>query len=173
MTTIEPVDFDWLVLLINGYAPQAQKAAGGDAVPVERVSEGQPSFAAGVTEDDKRQLAEDLWSVFAGPSPTHQVVAFSDLFAGIAASPHVGTDGRLAWRTARTSPSDLLAASCIVGLFGAITTYGWARLGTCAGCDCGDVYVDRAGRGRPRRFCSATCLNRAKVRAFRSRQASS
>lgn len=47
--------------------------------------------------------------------------------------------------------------------------HGWRRLGLCAGDDCQDVYLDEAGRGT-RRYCSATCLNRARVRAFRSRR---
>jgi hypothetical protein len=42
--------------------------------------------------------------------------------------------------------------------------YGWSRLGICAGDDCLDGYLDEAGR-RTRRYCSVTCLSRARVRA--------
>lgn len=173
MVTIESVSIDWLVLLINGYAAQPQEAAGSDAVPAERVCQDQPALAARVTNDEKRRLADGLWPVFAGPSPDQQVAVFDELLATITVSPHVDMDGRLSWSTPLDEPADALAASCIVSLLGAITTYGWAKLGTCAGCDCVDVYVDSAGRGQPRKYCSPTCLNRTKVRAFRSRHGTS
>ena len=54
-------------------------------------------------------------------------------------------------------------------LLAATQEHSWLRVGTCAGDDCVDVYVDQDGRGA-RRYCSATCLNRARVRAYRSRQ---
>lgn len=170
MPTIEPVRIDWVVLLINAYAPQTRAVAGNDAVPVERARQDQPAVASCVTDDRMRQLAEDLWPVFAGSGPDLQAAAFEALLVTVAASPHVDVDGRLTWTTPRKETGDMLTASCVAALLEAITTYGWARLGTCAGCDCVDVYLDSVARGKPRKFCSATCLNRTKVRAFRSRQ---
>ncbi|MFI7320176.1 CGNR zinc finger domain-containing protein [Streptomyces venezuelae] len=46
----------------------------------------------------------------------------------------------------------------------------FARIGTCTGGHCADVYVDQSPGGR-RRFCSVTYQNRARVAAFRSRWA--
>lgn len=169
MVSIESVDVEWLVLLINGYGPQAQQAAGADAVPAAAVDEDQPAVAARVTGADKRRLAGDLWSVFAAPEPDQRAAAFGELLAVSELSPHVGAAAELTWSTPRDDPAHVLVASCTLSLLDAITAHGWARLGTCAGCDCLDVYVDRAARGRPRRYCSPTCLNRAKVRAFRAR----
>lgn len=62
-------DIDWFMLLVNGYTPQAQKAAGADAVAPERVDEHQLVAAAGVTDEDKRRIAADLWSVFGSSTP--------------------------------------------------------------------------------------------------------
>jgi predicted RNA-binding Zn ribbon-like protein len=42
------------------------------------------------------------------------------------------------------------------------------RLQVCAGSDCQDVYIDLS-KNRSRRFCSATCGNRANVAAYRAR----
>ena len=50
-----------------------------------------------------------------------------------------------------------------------IQAHGWERIGTCIGRDCVDVYIDQHGRS-PRRYCSVTCLNRGKVRAYRARK---
>lgn len=170
MTVVQPVRLDWLVLLVNAYAPQTRAVAGNDAVSVDRVRPDQPAMAEGLPDGEKRRLAETLWPVFAGSNPDAQAAAFEKLLVTITASPHIGPDGTLTWTTPLDQPADVLAASCIVSLLEAITAYGWARLGTCAGCDCVDVYLDSLARGKPRKFCSTTCSNRAKVRAFRSRQ---
>jgi len=172
MVAVAPVGVDWLVLLINGHAPQAQEAAGDDAVRPERLDPDLLALAAEVRDDEKRRLAEDLWPVFAGPTLDQRVAALDDLLAVLELSPHADADGLLTWSTTLDKPADLLSASCIVAVLVVVTTYGWTRLGACAGCDCVDVYVDRARRGA-RKYCSATCLNRAKVRAFRARQATS
>lgn len=170
MAPVEPVDVGWLVLFVNGYSPQAGSAAGGDAVPPDRADQDQPALASEATGAQKAQVAERLWHVFAGPAREHQVAALDAVVATSRLEPHIGSQGQLTWTTSAGGSVDRLTAACTVCLIGAITTHGWDRLGTCAGRDCVDIYVDRAGRA-PRRYCSPTCLNRAKVRAFRSRQA--
>ena len=47
-----------------------------------------------------------------------------------------------------------------------------ARAGVCSGRRCADAYID-ASPGGQRRFCSVTCQNRARVAAWRRRQAAS
>jgi predicted RNA-binding Zn ribbon-like protein len=42
------------------------------------------------------------------------------------------------------------------------------RLGTCEVDECLDAYIDQSPSGR-RRFCTLTCQNRARARAFRAR----
>lgn len=170
MVPVVPVDAAWLVLLVNGYSPQAQATAGDDAVPPEQADRDQPALASAVTGVEKVQLAKELWRVFTGPTLAGQVAALDALVATSRLEPHIDTAGHLVWTTPLDSTVGQLTASSTVCLIEAITTYGWGRLGTCDGRDCVDVYLDRAGRAR-RRYCSATCLNRAKVRAFRSRQA--
>jgi CGNR zinc finger len=64
----------------------------------------------------------------------------------------------------------VLRAGCAVALMAAVQRNGWDRLGIRDGADCVDVYLDEHGRA-PRRYCSGTCLNRARTRAYRSRQA--
>lgn len=165
-----PVDVAWLVSLVSAYAPQSRDAAGGDAVPPDRADQIQPSAAVGVSADEKRRLARDLWPVFGAPTPRERMVALERLLTASALSPHVDTQARITWSTSLFERTEVLTARCAVTLLEVVTTHGWSRLGTCAGCDCLDAYVDRAGR-TPRKYCSATCLNRARVRAFRSRQA--
>ena len=172
MVPVLRVDIGWLVPFINAYSPQAQTAAGTDAVPPERADQAQPQLATLVTGVDKKGLAGALWCVFGVPTLGDRVDALDSMVAASRLDPHVDIDGDLQWTTRHHGSADLLSASCTVCLVDAITTYGWSRLGICAGCDCVDVYLDRANRA-PRRYCSATCLNRAKVRAFRSRRAKS
>lgn len=169
MVSLAPVDTEWLVLLVNGYSPQAQDAAGDDAVPPEHADRDQPALASRATDIEKVQLAEKLWRVFSGPAGGSQVAALDALAATSRLDPHIDAEGHLTWTTPLDGTVDQLTASCTVCLIEAITTYGWGRLGICDGRDCVDVYLDRAGRA-PRRYCSAACLNRAKVRAFRARQ---
>lgn len=170
MTPVDPVAASWLVRLVNGYSPQAHAAAGVDAVPPEEADRDQPALAGRATATEKAQLAERLWHVFAGPVLQSQIDALDALIDHSRLAPHIDTQGCLAWSTAHSSAVDQLRAACTVCLIEAITAHGWGRLGTCDGRNCVDVYLDVARRA-PRRYCSPTCLNRAKVRAFRSRLA--
>ncbi len=170
MAVVVPVAASWLVLLVNGYSPQAQAAAADDAFPPEHADRDQPALASGATTAQKIQLAERLWLVFTSPAVRSQIAALDALVADSRLEPHIDTQGQLIWTTTLDKAADQLVAACTVCLLEAITAHGWGRLGICHGRDCVDVYLDRAGRA-PRRYCSPTCLNRAKVRAFRSRQA--
>lgn len=169
MSHVVPVSVDWLVVLVNAYSPQAGEAAGHDAVPTERADSDQPAIAARVSGAAKAHLSEALWPVFAGSTTENGVAALNALVATASLSPRIDADGWMAWNTSLRSPAGRLLAACAVCLLDAVSNYGWARLGTCDGCDCADVYVDSARRA-PRRYCSTTCLNRSKIRAFRSRK---
>lgn len=168
-SVVAPVGVDWLVTLVNAYSPQAADAAGHGAVRTERADDDQPAVAARVSGATKTHLAEVLWPVFAGPTTEVQIEALDALLVAASLSPRLDADGRRAWETSLKSPADRLTAACAACLLEAVGTYGWSRLGACDGCDCADVYVDHARRS-PRRYCSTTCLNRAKIRAFRSRR---
>ncbi len=170
MTPVAPVDAQWLVVFVNAYSPQARAAAGEDAVRPEDADRDQPALASRATTAEKAQLAERLWPVFTGPALDSRVAALDALIAASRLEPHIDAGGHLTWTSTLGGTLDQLTASSAVCLIEAIGTHGWGRLGACDGRDCVDVYLDRAGRA-PRRYCSATCQNRAKVRAFRSRQA--
>lgn len=169
MSLVVPVDAGWLVLFINGYSAQAQTAAGDDAVPPGLADRDQPAWSSRVTGPEKVRLAERLWRVF-GTSAHARTDALDALIATSGLEPHIDAESRLVWTTLLEPTVGRLTAACTVCLIEAITTHGWDRLGICSGRDCADTYLDRAQRA-PRRYCSATCLNRAKVRAFRSRKA--
>lgn len=170
MAVVVPVTASWLVLLVNGYSPQSRAAAEDDAVPPEDADRDQPALASGATTAQKIRLAEQLWRVFTSPAVRNQVAALDALVAASRLEPHIDAQGQLTWTTTLDTAADQLVAACTVCLFEAVAAHGWGRLGICHGRDCVDAYLDRAGRA-PRRYCSPTCLNRAKVRAFRTRQA--
>lgn len=169
MPGVSSVSLEWLVVLVNAYSPQTVDAAGRDAVPTERADRIQPTIAARVTGPAKAHLGETLWPVFAGSSSEGRIAALDALLATASLSPRIDGDGQMVWTTSQKTSPGRLTAACAVCLLDVISTYGWARLGTCDGCDCADVYVDSARRA-PRRYCSNTCLNRSKIRAFRSRK---
>lgn len=169
MSLVVPVDAGWLVLFVNGYSPQAQTAAGDSAVPAGLADQDQPAVSSRVRGPEKARLAGRLWRVF-GYSTQARTGALDALISTSRLKPHVDAEGHLVWSSPVEHAVGRLTAACTVCLIEAITEHGWERLGICCGRDCADTYLDRARRG-PRRYCSATCLNRAKVRAFRSRQA--
>lgn len=171
VSPVPPISADWLVAMVNAYSPQAVNAAGNDAVPPQRADQHQPTVAAHVDAAAKERLAEALWPVFA-VATTGAVAALDALLDAAALSPRIDADGELAWNTSTETPTGHLFAACAACLLEVVSSYGWARLGTCSGHDCADVYVDSARRA-PRRFCSTTCLNRSKVRALRSRASKS
>ena len=170
MNTVPAIDLEWLVLLVNEFGPQPRAAAGESDMAYPDLSDrGQPGSAADLTDADRAQLAARLWAVFAGLSLARRAVALSALLRVGRLVPGIDADGVLVWATGHTDPAAQLAAGCAVALAEVIQAHGWDRIGTCTGRDCVDVYIDQHGRS-PRRYCSSTCLNRAKVRAYRARK---
>jgi predicted RNA-binding Zn ribbon-like protein len=84
-------------------------------------------------------------------------------------SNHDGT----AWHlhiTADEAPwDDWLAAVAGLGLAKLLAEDGLARLGRCAAASCRRAFAGGL-RNHPRRSCSPTCANRARVAAFRARR---
>jgi predicted RNA-binding Zn ribbon-like protein len=72
------------------------------------------------------------------------------------------TDGDAPW-------ADWLAAVAGLGLARMLADDGVARLGRCAAPSCRLVFAG-GPRNHPRRYCSTTCANRARVAAFRARR---
>ncbi len=122
-----------------------------------------------MTHRDLIFIAHRLWLLFAAVGEAERAALLNGLLADAELSPQVNERGELVWVTVRTGSEQLLLAGCVAALMAVTQERSWRPLGICAGDDCVDVYVDEAGRGA-RRYCSATCLNRARVRAYRARQ---
>jgi predicted RNA-binding Zn ribbon-like protein len=72
--------------------------------------------------------------------------------------------------TAPDAPlAERMAVEAAMAMSDVIRLKEMARLQVCAGGDCSDVFIDLS-KNRSRRFCSATCGNRANVAAYRARQ---
>jgi predicted RNA-binding Zn ribbon-like protein len=72
--------------------------------------------------------------------------------------------------TAPDAPlADRMAVEAAMAMADVIRIDELGRLRVCGGEDCQDVYVDLS-KNRSRRFCSATCGNRANVAAYRARR---
>lgn len=80
--------------------------------------------------------------------------------------------GQTAWHVhvdrADAGWGDWLLASSALALATVVTETQAPPLGVCAAHGCDDVYPAH-GRGRPRRFCSATCASRARTASRRAR----
>ncbi|WP_460753600.1 CGNR zinc finger domain-containing protein [Nocardiopsis oceani] len=111
-----------------------------------------------------KAVAERLWPVFGTDGDTQRARRLNDLAGTVGLAPRIRADGTLAWVG---SSGEL--ARCVVTLIESVVSHGWEASGTCAGDDCVDVFVRTSGRGS-RRYCSPTCLNRSRVRAYRARQ---
>jgi CGNR zinc finger len=167
MQRLPAVRLDWLVDLVNEYGTQPRAVAGEAGQSFPGLIDA-PSSAADLGSEELTALADRCWPVFAEPAPTLRAGLLNDELAAARLSPVTSAGGDLEWLTGHVSSLQVLAAGCACALLTAVTRFGWDRLGICAGVDCADVYIDQRGRTR-RLYCSPTCLNRARVRAYRAR----
>lgn len=162
---LTPDDLTWTV---NWYATRCREASGSGSAPYPD--------ARDVTGDlpvplaDIVRVADRLWEVFASRDESIGAHHLNDLLDHAAVSPRVSPDGQISWWSRHDSPDELFTATAAVSLANAIHVHGWKRLGVCAASDCSDVYIAQTKRNA-RRYCSPKCLNRSRVRDFRSRQA--
>lgn len=169
MEVLPAVALPWLVTFINEYADQPRGEAGEAAQPYPGLhSGGQQPPVSQLSNAELARIASTLWPVFAVTGIEARAAALNELLRDAKLTPFTTPDGQAGWVTAHGAASAVLAAGCAVTLLGAVSSLGWQRLGICAGSDCVDVYIDQTGR-TPRRYCSQACLNRARVRAYRSR----
>jgi len=155
----------WLVDLVNEYGSEPRAVAGEQAAPYPKLPD---TVGARLARRDLVRIADELWPVFAPAKLERRAAALNGLLAAASLTPSVDAAACLCWATPHTEPAARLAAGCAATLVTAVGDHGWDRLGTCACGDCVDVYVDDQRR-RARRYCSTTCLNRARVRAHRAR----
>jgi hypothetical protein len=161
------VRLDWLVDLVNEYGTRPRTVAGEADQPFPGLSDS-PQVAVELDSADLAGVADQMWPVFGEPESAVRADLLNAELAAACLRPVTSAVGDLQWLTGHDSPVPALAACCVITLLAAVDRFGWDRLGACAGADCVDVYADQQGRTR-RRFCSPTCLNRARVRAYRAR----
>jgi predicted RNA-binding Zn ribbon-like protein len=169
MAELPRIPLSWFIELVNTHGTRPRVTAGETEKPYPELPavEGVPSAPA-VSQSELVAVADRLWPVFAAPAIEDKTRLFNDLAKRFALSPTIGTDAGVRWSIPSTDASEILTAAGVAALLDAITEHGWHSLGVCDGEDCADVYLDASNRHR--RYCSATCLNRARVRAYRSRR---
>lgn len=169
MRPVPVVPTSWLVDLVNEYGTRPRAAANESSNPYPELKEGQPAAASELSQLQLTGLADRLWPVLAAGTTEDKARQLDELLREAQLTPSIcADDGHLRWLTAHTEPWSALAAGCAVTLVDAVGDGGWRRLGCCEADDCVDAHIDRPGR--PRRYCSSTCLNRSRVRAYRARQ---
>ena len=165
-----------LVELVNGWGGTPRREAGEDAwdyPPRERFLDlwEVADDLVPVTDERLAAVADLLHPAFAAEDPASAAALVNGLLARTAVAPVLEPDGdalRAAWSV--PDRGDAVLAAAAVALHRHLADRSATRLGTCAGRRCADAYVDTSPSGR-RRFCSITCQNRARVAAYRSRQA--
>jgi predicted RNA-binding Zn ribbon-like protein len=163
------VPLSWLVTFINEYADQPRDEARESGQPYPDLAGGEnPAEVSQLSAVTLAAIASTLWPVFAATGSAQKAAALNRLLRGADLTPGVTPEGQLSWTTRHRATASALTAGCAVALLRAVHSVGWEKLGTCAGSDCIDVYIDHRGP-TPRRYCSETCLNRARVRAYRKR----
>jgi predicted RNA-binding Zn ribbon-like protein len=133
----------------------------------------------GRTAEELIQLAAELRSIFElmGAGRADQAAALvNSLLARYQAAPqlarHDGEPWHLHFHSQAKEAGGAIArgATCVIALAVVMGSPGLARLGVCGSTHCDRVFIDTSKNGS-RRFCSATCLSRTKVAAFRARRA--
>ena len=171
MKNLPWIPHQWVVHLINEYGEEPRRVASESNQPFpEMPAVWPPEVAPLPSAADLQTVASRLWAVFAGTSEDQRTHRLNAILEQMELQPRLESTGRMAWACPGTSRRDLLLAACAASLVDAVTRSGWKRLGVCAGSDCADVFMDDSGRRR-RSYCSVTCLNRARVRAYRRRSA--
>jgi predicted RNA-binding Zn ribbon-like protein len=169
MSVVPLVPLSWLVIFVNEYADHPRREAGESGQPFPDLTRDEhPAAASQLSAATLAEIASALWPVFAAAGSAQKAAALNRLLRDADLTPGVTPEGQLRWTTRHRAAAPVLTAGCAAALLGAVDSVGWEKLGTCAGSDCVDVYIDHRGP-TPRRYCSEACLNRARVRAYRKR----
>ena len=126
---------------------------------------------------DARALAavrDELLEVFADADADRAAAAVNRLLARAGCRPRLSDHDGSPWHlhlTEEDAPwADWLAAGVGLALARLLATDGMARIGRCAAPGCRRPFAG-GPRNHRRRHCSPACANRARVAAFRARQA--
>lgn len=174
-SVVGPLPLAVLVTVVNEWGDVPRRAAGEDADPYPSpaaLRADEPGLWRGVPDTDETVLVEVanlLHPVFAAASDVECAEHLDRLVRDSGLVPAVTSDGgevRQVW-CVPAGRRELLAAAVLAVLEQLRRDPEVGRLGTCAGEDCADVFVDQSPAGR-RHFCSLTCQNRARARAYRA-----
>jgi predicted RNA-binding Zn ribbon-like protein len=177
------VAVDLVNTLTGGWARgRPVKPAFDDDVRRDRVLTAVPLSDQGLDRLDDAEvegfdrLASQLRAVFEAAEKADTDTAaerVNGLLAEYQAAPHLARHDQQGWHlhfhSVSAGVADGWGARCAVALAIAVGSAGTDRLGVCHADACDRVFVD-VSRNGSRRFCSAACLNRTKVSAFRARR---
>jgi predicted RNA-binding Zn ribbon-like protein len=159
--------------------PQDASARRELAQTVEARISGRSVHITSRTGEELIQLASELRSIFelmGANRPDQAAALVNSLLARYQAAPqlarHDGEPWHLHFHSQAKEAGGAIArgATCVIALAVVIGSPGLARLGACGSTHCDRVFIDTSKNGS-RRFCSASCLSRTKVAAFRARRA--
>jgi hypothetical protein len=166
MELVKAAPASWVVRMVNEYGSEPRWAARESGRPYPNL---EPfPFAYKPHRQDLIRIADELWPIFSEAEHDRKAALVNDLLSGVSLEPRIDLSGSLAWQTRDSGTLDSLYASVLLTILQSTQILGWDRLGTCNAKDCVDVYLDDTGRA-PRKYCSTTCLNRTRIRAFRAR----
>lgn len=169
MTAVPHVPTTWLVELVNGYGSRPRAAAARAEEPLPDLDDlADFPEATTIGEGPLSGVADRLWPLFASLDPRERTAVINDLLVRSRLAPYLDDEARTRWSTSLSAPDEVLGAGCVTTLMEVVAHGGWRRIGTCEGQDCRDAHLDLPGRRR--RYCSSTCLNRARIRAYRARR---
>ncbi|MEV4807002.1 CGNR zinc finger domain-containing protein [Nonomuraea sp. NPDC049421] len=167
MPAVPVLDVRHVVAFVNEYADPPREAAGEQETPYPDAHDllaWPPGLALPAT-GGLVAAANAVFPVFAAARDGRALEELNALLRAVRPLPVAAPDG-LRWTAG--DAADLLPAALATCLLSWLMTHEQARLGTCHASRCVDVYTDASPAGQ-RRFCSATCLNRHKVAAYRKR----
>lgn len=174
---VHPLPLPSVVELVNEWGDDPRRAAGtsDEHYPTSRTMAAGTGPVAQVlaqaTDAALTQVANQIHAVFSAVGAAAVGSALTALVEAAALTPvfaEAEDTGVLEqqWFTDR-SEHVLLAAAIVTLIERLRAEPDVERLGICGGDDCVDVWVDDSPGGR-RRFCSVTCQNRARTRAYRA-----
>jgi hypothetical protein len=158
-----------VVDLVNEYADTPRQVAGESGHAYPGLPWLPPNVGDGVSDDGLAPVvtvANAAFHVFRLAEAGDEIHAALNAVLDDARPWPRALGHRQEWAVRR--PMQRLPAAVGLALLGWATTRGPERLGLCRADRCSDVFADASPAGR-RRFCSAVCLNRHKVRAHRLR----
>lgn len=160
-----------LTAFVNAYArapleAPAPAAHSGELLP--RVAK----LVAACEGDAVQESADAVWEICTA-EPHTRAGLLNVRLRTMSLAPAVTVDEQLTWQPRANDPEQMVLDDLLtVSLLHAVMAYSWEQVRTCSAHDCVDIFIDTSQR-RPRKYCSATCLNRARVRAHRARLAQS